>query len=78
METWCTKKTHGNGLIEWLFNFERTDLSDRRRKLLHSIFENCTVTSISNFRNGRRYAMSFSDKDAEKIQFPSKQVKSVS
>ena len=50
----------------------------RRRKLLHSIFENCTVTSISNFRNGRRYAMSFSDKDAEKIQFPSKQVKSVS
>ena len=21
------EKTHGNGLIEWLFNFERTDLS---------------------------------------------------
>ena len=27
METWCTKKLTEMVRIEWLFNFERTDLS---------------------------------------------------
>ena len=26
------EKTHGNGLIEWLFNFERTDLSSMTKE----------------------------------------------
>ena len=32
METWCTKKLTEMVRIEWLFNFERTDLSSMKKE----------------------------------------------